>query len=84
MLPEQGANINAECVMYGSALAAAMASGHENVAHLVLERGVDPNAPRRRALRDASEFGHEAVMRFLLQNKADPRLVLGDGGRDFS
>jgi ankyrin repeat protein len=58
-------------------LSAAVESGHDDVARLLLERGADPtwdepNAPRGTALHAASQMGNLAMVKALLDHGADP------------
>ncbi|HTG72592.1 MAG TPA: ankyrin repeat domain-containing protein [Terriglobia bacterium] len=58
-------------------LSAAVESGHDDVARLLLERGADPtwdepNAPRGTALHAASQMGNLTMVKALLDHGADP------------
>jgi hypothetical protein len=67
-LLKQGANVNAEGHIYGSALQAASVRGHESIVRVLLENGADIDAYGGwygNALQAASFKGHESIVRLL-------------------
>ncbi|MCJ1270730.1 hypothetical protein MMC22_010627 [Lobaria immixta] len=75
-----GANINAEGEFYGTALQAASANGHGEIARLLVENGAIVNAEGGyygTALRVASANGDGEIARLLLENGAN---VNAEGG----
>ena len=74
LLLENGADINAQGGLYGSALEAASYAGNEKVVMLLLKNGADINAQGgsySSALKAASYVGNEKVVMLLLENGAD-------------
>jgi ankyrin repeat protein len=70
---ENGAEVNAQDGLYGNALQAASAGGHEKVVQLLLEGGAKVNAQGGlcgNALQVASAGGHEKVVQLLLEKGA--------------
>jgi ankyrin repeat protein len=68
-----GADVNAECGLYGSALRAAAQGGHTETVQLLIENGADVNAQGEHgsALRAAAEGGHTETVQLLAENGAD-------------
>ena len=81
LLLDNGAEVNAECGLYGDALSAASGEGHKEIARLLLEHGADVNAHSGLTLHKALENRQEAVMRLLLQIEVDTNLVFHDDGK---
>ncbi|KAH7363898.1 ectomycorrhiza-induced ankyrin-domain/NACHT-domain-containing protein [Rhexocercosporidium sp. MPI-PUGE-AT-0058] len=75
ILIEKGANMNTRGGVYGHALTAASASGHEAVVALLIEKGANVNARDDgnygTALTAASASGHEAIVALLIEKGAD-------------
>ena len=70
-------------------LAAALESGHDEIARLLLERGADPNwaeptAPKGRALHAASKAGKREMVELLLAHGADPNSAVDSSGNAVS
>jgi ankyrin repeat protein len=66
-------------------LAAAIEAGHDSIARLLLERGVDPNwgeptAPKGRALQAAASAGNRELVELLLACGADPNSGVDSSG----
>lgn len=66
-------------------LAAAIEAGHDSIARLLLERGVDPNwgeptAPKGRALQTAASAGKRELVELLLACGADPNSGVDSSG----
>ena len=81
---DEGADGNAECSPYGSALVAASHKGRDQVVRMLLEKGVDIDAQCGRyngnALQEASKHGHNQIVRILLDKGADVNAQGGDRG----
>ncbi|PZD28104.1 multiple ankyrin repeat protein single kh domain protein, partial [Pyrenophora tritici-repentis] len=74
LLLEQGADVNAQGGVYGNALQAASAGGHEQVVKMLLDKGADVNAQGGEygnALQAASAKGQEQVVKMLLDKGAN-------------
>ncbi|KNG52873.1 Pfs, NACHT and Ankyrin domain protein [Stemphylium lycopersici] len=74
LLIENGANINKETGMHGTALIAASNAGNEDIVQLLLEEGADPNANGRKfanALQGATAGGHVKIVELLIKNGAN-------------
>ncbi|KAJ5887523.1 hypothetical protein N7495_007564 [Penicillium taxi] len=72
MLLKQGANINAQSGVYGSALRAACAKRHDKVAQMLLERGADVNDQNRfyeNALQAAYRRGYHNTVQILQEQQ---------------
>ena len=70
-------------------LSAALESGHDEIARLLLERGADPNwaeptAPKGRALHAASRAGKREMVELLLAHGADPNSAVDSSGNAVS
>lgn len=84
LLLDNGANIDEEGGMNGTALQVACISGHENVVKVLLERGADVNTEgglHSDALTAACFRGHENIVKMLLEagahfDPADPLTAL--------
>lgn len=77
-LVAEGADINAQCGLDGSALQTASARGHLEVMRLLLKNGADTNVQygtSASALQYASARGHLEAMRLLLKNGADVNMT---------
>jgi ankyrin repeat protein len=66
-------------------LAAAIEAGHDSIARLLLDRGVDPNwseptAPKGRALQAAASAGKRELVELLLASGADPNSGVDSSG----
>ncbi|SLM34046.1 Ankyrin repeat-containing domain, partial [Lasallia pustulata] len=71
---DEGADINAQCGVYGNALEAASERGHDQVVRMLLDKGADVNAQGGvygNALYAASSRGQDQVVRMLLDKGAD-------------
>ncbi|KAA8627042.1 multiple ankyrin repeats single kh domain protein [Pyrenophora tritici-repentis] len=83
LLLEQGADVNAQGGVYGNALQAASAGGHEQVVKMLLDKGADVNAQGGEygnALQAASAGGHEQVVKMLLDKGANVNAQGGEYG----
>ena len=82
---DEGADGNAECSPYGSALLTATYAGHDQVVRMLLDKGVDINAQydpeNDNALYAASEHGHNQIVQMLLDNGADINIQGGFYGK---
>jgi ankyrin repeat protein len=70
-------------------LSAAIESGHDEIADLLLERGADPNwpeptAPQGRSLQVAAITGNLTMVKRLLAHGADPNAVVDSSGSPVS
>lgn len=70
-------------------LSAAIEAGHNEIARLLLERGVDPNwgeptAPKGRALQVAASTGKHEMVELLLAHGADPNSTVDSSGNAVS
>lgn len=70
-------------------LSAAIEAGHDAIARLLLERGVDPNwgeptAPKGRSLQVAACAGNRALVELLLAHGADPNSSVDSSGNAVS
>ncbi|KAJ7867409.1 ankyrin repeat-containing domain protein [Mycena olivaceomarginata] len=80
LLLNKGADPNAQCGEYGTALQAASYRGNLEVVALLLEKGADPNAQAGEygtALQAASYRGNLEVVVLLLEKGADPNAQCG-------
>ncbi|PZC88995.1 multiple ankyrin repeat protein single kh domain protein, partial [Pyrenophora tritici-repentis] len=83
LLLEQGADVNAQGGVYGNALQAASAGGHEQVVKMLLDKGADVNAQGGEygnALQAASAKGQEQVVKMLLDKGANVNAQGGEYG----
>ncbi|UKZ65142.1 uncharacterized protein TrAtP1_006338 [Trichoderma atroviride] len=83
---EKGADINAECGGWGSALLAAAAKGSLRALELLVKSGANVNSPSERGrclLTSISEKSTQCLA-FLLDNGADIDMQGGNGGTAFS
>lgn len=70
-------------------LSAAVESGHDEIARLLLERGADPNwaeptAPKGRSLQVAASAGNLAMVKLLLAHGSDPNSGVDSSGNAVS
>ncbi|KAJ6142423.1 ankyrin [Penicillium samsonianum] len=80
VLLERGADVNAEGGVYGNALQAACARGHDKIAQILLEREANVNAEGGvygNALQAAYAGGYDKIAQILLERGAD---VNAEGG----
>ncbi|KAF4954352.1 hypothetical protein FSARC_12149 [Fusarium sarcochroum] len=86
LMQEKNADVNAQGGMYGNALQAASALGHEHIVKLLLQKGANINAiaaevgPYRTALQAASAEGHETIVDLLLREGANVNAKAGSPG----
>jgi hypothetical protein len=83
LLFKAGADVNAQRGVYGTALQAASACGHDRTVELLLDRGADVNAEGGfygTALQAASVEGHERVIELLLNRGANINAQIGGIG----
>lgn len=69
LLLSKGASVNAEGHRWGNPLKAAITFNHEKAVQILLDNGADPNLSN--ALSQAAEQGNEAIVKMLLDRKAD-------------
>jgi ankyrin repeat protein len=82
-LVAEGADIDAQCGYYGSALQAASFKGHLGIMKMLIGAGADVNAQSGNlysALQYASAEGHLEVIRLLIENGADVNAQGGNLG----
>jgi ankyrin repeat protein len=71
LLLEKDADVNAQGGLYGNALQAAAARGHEGIVKLLLEKDADAQGRYYgNALQAAAAGGHEGIVKLLRENGA--------------
>ncbi|KKO99476.1 hypothetical protein THAR02_08415 [Trichoderma harzianum] len=83
LLLERGATLG-DINDWGKALNWAAVYGYKSVVELLVEEGIDPNRKRDdrsqgTPLLSAAKGGHEEIVKFLLEKRADPRVFDADG-----